>query len=90
MSDRYEFARSGRDKSLLLIFAEGRFEGLPFEIRLAAPWTGNGYGALAALKPADRWRFHQQGYLMLRETTELAGSAFEANAQPVTHLRNAA
>lgn len=67
MSTRYEFARSGREKSLLLVFPEGTFEGLPFEVRLAAPWVGHGYGEVGALKPAERWQYHQQGYAILRE-----------------------
>jgi hypothetical protein len=67
MSTRYEYARSGREKSLLLVFPEGTFEGLPFEVRLAAPWVGHGYGDISALKPADRWHFHQTGYAILRE-----------------------
>lgn len=67
MSTRYEYARSGREKSLLLVFPEGTFEGLPFEVRLAAPWVGHGYGEISALKPADRWQFHQLGYAILRE-----------------------
>jgi hypothetical protein len=72
---RYEYARSAREKSLLLIFPEGTFERLPFEIRLAAPWAGQGYGDINGLKPADRWHFHQLGYVMLRETSVIASAA---------------
>ncbi len=75
MSTRYEYARSGRDRSLLLIFTEGAFEGLPFEVRLAAPWTGHGYGELSQLKPVDRMQFHQHGYVVLREITAAASGA---------------
>ena len=67
MSVRYEFARSKHEKSLLLVFPEGTFEGLPFEIRLAAPWVGNGYGDLSELKPHDKRHLHQFGYTILRE-----------------------
>jgi hypothetical protein len=70
---RYEFARSGREKSLLLIFPEGSFDSLPFETRLAAPWTGEGYGELAALRPADRVQYLQLGYVMVREAMPLGG-----------------
>lgn len=74
MSSRYEFARSGREKSLLLIFPEGAFEALPFEVRLAAPWVGQGYGSIDALKAADRWQMHRTGYVMLREAQIEAGT----------------
>lgn len=71
MSGRYEYARSGREKSVMLIFAEGTFEGLPFEVRLAAPWVGHGYGKISDLKPSDRRHFHQLGYAVLREAGEM-------------------
>jgi hypothetical protein len=72
MSGRYEYARSGREKSVLLIFPEGTFEALPFEVRLAAPWVGQGLGSLSELKAADRWHFHQRGYVILRAAVEAA------------------
>jgi hypothetical protein len=72
MSGRYEYARSGREKSVMLIFPEGTFEGLPFEVRLAAPWVGHGYGKISDLKPSDRRHFHQLGYAILRESGEMA------------------
>ena len=75
MSGRYEYARSGREKSVLLIFPEGTFEALPFEVRLAAPWVGHGLGSLGELKAADRWQFHQLGYAILREAVEAVPTA---------------
>jgi hypothetical protein len=68
MTLRYEFARAAGGKDLLLIFAEGAFESLPFEIRLSAPWTGHGYGEVGDLKSADRWQLRHVGYVVLRET----------------------
>jgi hypothetical protein len=79
MSMRYEFTRSGRERSLLLVFPEGSFETLPFEIRLSAPWTGQGYGDLGALKAADRWQLRQFGYVMLHES-QLDGATAGAAA----------
>jgi hypothetical protein len=94
MSTRYEYARSGRDKSVLLIFPEGTFEGLPFEVRLAAPWVGHGVGELCELKPADRWHFHQLGYAILRESQTGASDAelpsLQAEAAGENALRRAA
>lgn len=76
MTHRYEFARSAGGRGLVLIFAEGAFENLPFEIRLAAPWVGRGYGKAGGLKPADRWQLLRVGYVILRET-EVAASLTE-------------
>ena len=83
MSGRYEYARSGREKSVLLIFPEGTFEGLPFEVRLAAPWVGHGYGDLSQLKPSDRWHYHQLGYAILREASEVAPAVEPEQTAPV-------
>lgn len=93
MSHRYEYARSGREKSLLLIFPEGTFEGLPFEVRLAAPWTGSGFGEVASLKPADRHHFHRRGYAILREANfaEVIAEDRQQDAAPAPFtLRRAA
>ena len=68
MTYRYEFTRSAGGKGLVLIFAEGAFENLPFEVRLAAPWVGHGYGKAGELKPADRWQLRNVGYVILRES----------------------
>jgi hypothetical protein len=68
MSFRYEFTRAAGKKNLVLIFPEGQFENLPFEIRLAAPWVGDFYAATSDLKPADRWQLRHVGYLITRES----------------------
>ena len=88
MSHRYEYARSGREKSLLLIFPEGAFETLPFEVRLAAPWTGHGFGEVASLKPADRHHLFRRGYAILREanTAEGLGENAQKDAAPAPFL----
>jgi hypothetical protein len=76
MSHRYEFTRAAGEKSLMLIFAEGAFESLPFEVRLHARWTGHGYRDLAELKPADRRALLATGYAIVRETlAEAEGAA---------------
>jgi hypothetical protein len=92
---RYEFARSGRDRSLLLLFPEGSFDSLPFEVRLAKPWTGKGYGELAALKPADRVQYQRLGYVMVREVMQQgyavrAGEGAEDSSAAADPLRHAA
>jgi hypothetical protein len=90
MSDRYEYARSAREKSLLLIFPEGTFEGLPFEVRLAAPWTGHGVGDISALKPADRHHFHSRGYAILREASAVPADDAQQDAAVPFVMRRAA
>jgi hypothetical protein len=94
MSTRYEFARSGRDRSLLLIFPEGMFDCVPFEIRMTAPWVGCGFCEISDLRAADRWRFHQLGYAILREADVVGIDAAEPKCQAehetAAGLRNAA
>ena len=41
MTERYETTRSRGDAPLVLIFAEGTWDSLPFEIRLLRPWYGS-------------------------------------------------
>ena len=40
MTERYEMTRSRGEESLKLIFPEGMWESLPFEVRLSRPWYG--------------------------------------------------
>lgn len=74
MSDRFEFAHAAGKNPFSLIFAEGTFETLPFEIRLFAPWTGRYFGRICDLKPAQRWELSRLGYTILRETLDVAPS----------------
>jgi hypothetical protein len=70
MSHRYEFSRAAGENGLMLIFTEGTFENLPFEVRLAARWTGLGYGSIAELKTADRRALLAVGYAIVREAVQ--------------------
>jgi hypothetical protein len=94
MSHRYEFARAAGEKNLMLIFPEGAFESLPFEIRLAAPWTGHGYGKITELKPFDRRQLLEVGYAILRQvtvaTTVSETAASRAMSDKTAHFRQAA
>lgn len=91
MSTRYEFARSGRESSLFLIFPEGAFENLPFEVRLTAPWVGCGFGLLGELKHAVRWQFQSLGYVILREAQHGGADQVTVVATPsAATLQNAA
>ena len=82
MSHRYEFARAAGEKNLVLIFTEGLFESLPFEVRLAACWTGHGYGNVTELKAADRRALLGSGYAIMHET-------FGENISPTSAPDNA-
>lgn len=75
MITRYESTQSPGADPMTLIFPEGAFESLPFEIRLMGPWFGCSYGEIAALKPAYRGELLRQGYAVLRETVSLRDAA---------------
>lgn len=68
MTKRYESASVAGDEPMTLIFPEGTFENLPFEVRLMGPWTGCTFGDMASLKPACRADIHRQGYSIVRES----------------------
>jgi hypothetical protein len=65
--DEFEYVRSGKEQSLVLLFPPGGWDGVPYEVRLAAPWVGSGFGAIASLGPADRWQYRTLGYAIVRE-----------------------
>jgi len=70
MFPRYEYARASGKQNLLLIFPEGAFENLPFEIRLHAPWTGCDYGLISELKPGQRAELRRFGYVIVRDAAD--------------------
>jgi len=51
----------------MLVFPEGAFEALPFEIRLMEPWYGCDYLDPEKLKPAQRHDMMRQGFILIRE-----------------------
>lgn len=67
MTERYEAAYSGGPEPMILIFAEGKFEALPFEVRLMEPWYGCRYVEAKLLKPNQRYEIMRLGYTLLRE-----------------------
>jgi hypothetical protein len=60
---------------MTLIFPEGAFDTLPFEVRLFAVWTGCSYGNMANLKPAQQAEIARQGYTILRDAAVLRDAA---------------
>lgn len=75
MTTRYESTQTPGPEPMTLIFLEGSFESLPFEIRLMAPWYGCTYGDIAELKAAHRGELLRQGYAVLREAVSLRDAA---------------
>lgn len=75
MITRYESTQSHGDEPMTLIFPEGAFESLPFEVRLMGPWFGCSYGDMSSLKPAQRSEVLRQGYVVLRYAANLQEAA---------------
>ena len=71
MTARYESTYLNGAEPMTLIFPEGTYEALPFEIRLLGPWSGCGFGEMASLKPAQRAEIFRQGYTIVRENRML-------------------
>jgi hypothetical protein len=71
MTERYESTRSRGGASLMLIFPEGNWERLPFEIRLLHPWHGS--------------EFLDRTSLTARQCLDIAGRGYSlADAKPTT------
>lgn len=62
MTKRYEIVRSSDNPSLMLIFLEGSWESLPFEIRLLRPWYKSEFCNRSSLTAAQRLDIATQGY----------------------------
>ena len=75
MITRYESTRTPGAESMMLIFLEGAYESLPYEIRLMGPWFGCSYGDIASLKPVHRGELLRQGYVVLREAASMPDAA---------------
>jgi hypothetical protein len=75
MTTRYESTQTPGDEPMTLIFQEGAFESLPFEIRLMGPWFGCSYGDISTLKPVQRGELLRQGYVVLRHAASLRDAA---------------
>ncbi len=67
MITRYEIAFSTGPEAKTLVFPEGAYELLPFEVRLMEPWYGCDYIECEKLKPAQRHQIMRQGFTVIRE-----------------------
>ena len=75
MSRRYEITRSAADVHLQLVYRAGRFESLPFEVRLLAPWVGGESVNIETLRPELRAEIGWQGYAIMRGAAGFADAA---------------
>lgn len=64
---RYEIAFSTGPDAKTLVFPEGTFEALPFEVRLMEPWYGCDYIDSEKLKPSQRHEIMRRGFTLIRE-----------------------
>ena len=62
MPKRFETARSLGEQPLMLIFVEGSWEALPFEIRLMCPWYESEIRSRNSLTAAERFELATRGY----------------------------
>ncbi len=62
MTERYETTRSRGEAPLKLIFAEGMWDSLPFEVRLSRPWYGGDVCARTDITTHQRSEIANCGY----------------------------
>jgi hypothetical protein len=62
---RYESARSAKDKALIVLCHEGQFNALPDPIRHLGPWQGSHRGEVERLRPAYRAMLNLQGFVLI-------------------------
>jgi hypothetical protein len=66
MAKQYEITRSKANKHLQLVYPEGMFETLSFEVRLHAPWIGCEIVDARSLRPQQRVEIESQGYTIIQ------------------------
>jgi hypothetical protein len=67
MIQRYEITHARGEAPLVLIFPEGKWESLPFEIRLLRPWYGSAFCDRASLTAQQRLEIAWQGYSVVAQ-----------------------
>jgi hypothetical protein len=75
MTTQYEATCSYGAEPKTLIFPEGTYEALPFEVRLLAPWFGSIMVDAKKLKPAQRVEIMRQGYTLVLENVRMLNAA---------------
>ena len=62
MTKRYEMTRSRGEAPVKLIFVEGTWESLPFEVRLSRPWYGGEICGRTSISTQQRSEIARRGY----------------------------
>ena len=62
MTERYETTRSRGEAPLKLIFLEGTWDSLPFEVRLSRPWYGGEVCGRTGITVHQRNEIATRGY----------------------------
>jgi hypothetical protein len=62
---RYESARSAKDKALIVLCYEGQFYSMPHPILHLGPWQGSHRGEVERLRPAYRAMLAEQGFVVV-------------------------
>jgi len=62
MTERYETTRSRGEAPLMLVFPEGAWDSLPFEVRLSRPWYGGEVCGRAGITTHQRSEIARRGY----------------------------
>ena len=62
---RYESARSTKDKALIVLCREGEFYSLPDPIRHLGPWQGSQRSDVERLRPAYQAMLTLQGFVVV-------------------------
>ena len=75
MTKRYETTRLTGPEPMTLIFPEGAYDSLPFEVRMLGPWNGCSYGDMASLKPMWRAEIANKGFAIVYETVGMLDAA---------------
>jgi hypothetical protein len=84
MTERYETTRSRGEAPLKLIFPEGMWESLSFEVRLSGPWYGGEVCGRIGITTQQRSEIARRGYCVAAiqpyEPEKLSISNFRARS----------
>ena len=84
MTERYETTRSRGGAPLKLIFPEGTWDSLPFDVRLSRPWYGGEVCGRTGIATHQRSEITSRGYCIAAiqpfETEKLSIGNFKARS----------
>jgi hypothetical protein len=74
MTKRYEITHARGEASLVLIFPQGGWETVPFEIRLLRPWHGSEFCDRSSLSATQRLEIATRGYCVVAQAADALGT----------------